>query len=316
MKQGSLSRRSLLLGIAAMPAAGCAGPLLDAARQRRANAAEGSEDEIESSGRLTRMKGEVPLPPGARLIRDVAFGSDPQQRFDVYIPAGARNAPIIFMVHGGAWMIGDKAYLPVVKSKVRRWLPRGYILVSTNYRMSFRPDVLDQVNDVGSALALVQKTAPEWGGNASRLLLMGHSAGAHLVALLASSPELKRKHGLQPWNGTVVLDSAVFDLRRIMAEKHHSIYDRAFGSDPERWRLLSPVDQLGGQPPPYLLVCSEMRQSCEKAEAFAATLKARGLRGTVLPVALNHGDVNTLLGESAGYTEKIERFMREVGLPD
>jgi hypothetical protein len=59
-----------------------------------------------------------------------------------------------------------------------------------------------------------------------------------------------------------------------------------------------------------------MRQSCEKAEAFAATLKSRGLRGTVLPVALNHGDVNTLLGESAGYTEKIERFMREVGLPD
>lgn len=309
------SRRTLLIGLGTLPLVASAGPLLDAIRQRRAEASADSGEEIERSSRVTRIKGEVSLPPGARLLRDVSYGSDPQQKFDVYIPAGARNAPIIFIVHGGAWMIGDKAYLPVVKAKVGRWLPKGFILVSTNYRMSFQPDVVDQANDVASALAMVQQRAEEWGGDASRLLLMGHSAGAHLVALVASSLELKRKHGLKSWKGTVVLDSAVFDLRQIMTEKHHAIYDRAFGKDPERWRLLSPVEQLGGQPPPFLLVCSEMRQSCEKAEAFAAKLKSEGLKGTVVPVPLNHGDVNTLLGDSSDYTERIERFMRDVGLP-
>jgi arylformamidase len=78
------------------------------------------------------------LPAGARALRDVAYGTDPRQRFDVYLPAQPRNAPVILFVHGGGWENGNKDNPGVVENKAAYWLPKGYILVSTNYRM--RPD--------------------------------------------------------------------------------------------------------------------------------------------------------------------------------
>ncbi|MCP5286159.1 MAG: alpha/beta hydrolase [Burkholderiaceae bacterium] len=305
----------LALTFALLPMAGCAGPLLDSLRERRAAAGESSEGELSGvfSGRL---KGDVPMPAGARLIRDVKFGDDPQQTLDVYVPANARGAPILFMVHGGAWMLGDKAYLPVVKAKVQRWLPKGYIVVSTNYRMSRNPKVLDQVDDVARALALTQQQAATWGGDAGRLLVMGHSAGAHLVSLLASDQALIRRHGLQPWRGTVSLDSAVLNVVETMESKHYGFYDRVFGDDRDLWLAASPFHRLGTVTAPFLLVCASGRpDSCPQAEAFAGKLRSLGGKATVLPVAMKHGATNTELGEPSAYTESVERFMHEVGLP-
>lgn len=305
----------LALTFALLPMAGCAGPLLDSLRERRAAAAESSDGELE--GRFAgRLKGEVPLPPGARLMRDIAFGDDAQQTLDVYVPANARGAPILFMVHGGAWMLGDKAYLPVVKAKVQRWLPKGYIVVSTNYRMSRNPKVLDQVDDVARALALTQKQAVAWGGDAGRVLVMGHSAGAHLVSLLAADQALIRRHGLQPWRGTVSLDSAVLNVVETMEAKHYGFYDRVFGTDRDLWLAASPFHRLSTATTPFLLVCANGRpDSCPQAEAFAGKLRSLGGKATVLPVAMKHGATNTDLGEPSAYTESVEGFMREVGLP-
>ena len=84
--------------------------------------------------------GKIVLPRGARLERDVAYGNDPAQRLDVYVPENPARAPILLMVHGGAWMLGDKANTGVVASKVAYWLPKGYIVASMNYRMARPPE--------------------------------------------------------------------------------------------------------------------------------------------------------------------------------
>jgi arylformamidase len=110
------------------------------------------------------------------------------QRMDVYIPADARAAPVLFLVHGGGWRRGDKAHGRLIDNKLAHWLPAGFIVVSINYRMLPQADVLTQRDDVVAALAKAQSLAPSWGGDASRFVLMGHSAGAHLVALVASAP--------------------------------------------------------------------------------------------------------------------------------
>ena len=69
--------------------------------------------------------GRLALPAGVRLLRDVAYGSDREQRMDVYLPPPAKlqaeSAPVILMVHGGAWRVGDKAHRPVIENKVARW---------------------------------------------------------------------------------------------------------------------------------------------------------------------------------------------------
>lgn len=280
----------------------------------RGEAQENGFDDGEDAPRGGRAKGEFALPAGARAERDVAYGDDPQQRLDVYIPAQAQGAPIVLMVHGGAWMIGDKSNRGVAPPKVARWLPRGYIVVSTNYRMDRRdPQPLRQADDVARALAFVQKHAAGWGGDPARVLLMGHSAGAHLVALLAADPQIAERQGARPWLGTVPLDSAAYDLVTIMEGRHFGFYDRVFGSDPQHWRDNSPYHRLTGTPRPMLLVCSAKRSdSCPQARRFAAKV---GPNASVLPVELNHGAINMELGREGPYTDRVEAFMRTLGLP-
>jgi len=262
------------------------------------------------------MAGKIALPPGARLERDVAYGSDPAHRLDVYLPEKAARAPIILMVHGGAWMLGDKGNSGVVASKVAYWLPKGYIVVSMNYRMARPPEPLDQADDVARALAFVEKQATAWGGDADRLVLMGHSSGAHLVALLAADPAIAARHGARPWLGTIALDSAALNVVATMEARHARFYDRVFGEQRERWTRSSPFHRITGRPQPMLLVCSSRRDdSCSAARAFAEKATAAGARAEVLPVDLNHGQVNAELGRSSSYTGAVQAFMHSLGLP-
>ena len=98
--------------------------------------------------------------PAVRLVRDVAYGADPKQRFDVYVPRGARNAPVILMVHGGGWRIGDKRSRGVVGNKVRRWSREGIVVISVNYRLLPGTDPVEQARDVARALPRRRRGCP------------------------------------------------------------------------------------------------------------------------------------------------------------
>src|SRR5262249_10514809 len=135
------------------------------------------------------------LPKGVVLRPDIAYGADPAQRMDVYLPPHLERAPILLMVHGGAWRIGDKDNARVVDNKVARWVPKGVIFVSVDYRMMPDAEPLTQAADIALALAKVQALASSWGGDPDNIILMGHSAGAHLVALLTAAPELAAGQG-------------------------------------------------------------------------------------------------------------------------
>ena len=262
-------------------------------------------------GALAELREAVTLPPDAHVVHDVAYGNDPRQRFDVYIPAHAKDAPVIFMVHGGGWQRGDKAAHGVIQNKIDRWLPRGFIVISTNYRL--RPDSapLQQAQDVARAIAAAQRQATGWGGNPAAFILMGHSAGAHLVALLTAEPALARAQGAQPWLGTVSLDSASLNVVQIMQGRHLQLYDEAFGSQPSDWLAASPYQQMSGRIVPFLAVCSSQRRdSCPQARAFARKAESFGSRASVLEEDLRHGEINAQLGLASTYTDAVEQFMR------
>jgi len=255
---------------------------------------------------------QASLPRGTQVQRDLAYGSAPAQALDVYsLPGHAGPRPIIVMVHGGAWAFGDKDYKGVVESKVAHWLPRGYVFVSVNYRMLPDLDVAGQAGDVARALAFVQQHAREWNGDPANLVLMGHSAGAHLAALLSADPALAARHGAQRWRATISLDSAALDVGAIMQRPHLGLYDDAFGADPATWRQLSPIERLTPQAVPVLAVCSTLRadQPCEQAQAYTDRAKSLGVDGGVLPQALKHGEVNKELGAMPDYTAAVDRFI-------
>ena len=252
------------------------------------------------------------LPAGARALGDIAYGDDPRQRFDVHLPAQPKNAPILLFVHGGGWANGNKDNPGVVENKAAYWLPKGYIFISTNYRL--RPDTapLDQARDVARALATVQKRAPEWNGDASRVLLMGHSAGAHLIALVGASPTLWREAGATRPSGVVSLDSGALDVPLTMKNPPlRRIYDDAFGRNPADWIAASPYHQLTREAVPMLFVCSSRRKdACPQGRAMAEKGKTLGVAMEVLPQDLSHGEVNRALGLPSDYTKAVDAFVQ------
>jgi acetyl esterase/lipase len=220
------------------------------------------------------------------------------------------------MVHGGAWRFGTKDVSKVVDNKIAHWLPKGYIFISINYPMIPSADPLQQADFVGKALAYAQARAKEWGGDPTRFVLMGHSAGAHLVSLISADASIAFAQGAQPWLGVVSLDSAVYDVPTLMSARHFPLYDNAFGSDVKFWREVSPLERLAGKTVPMLLVCSSRRtDSCSQARTFAKKITERGGVATVLPEDLSHGEINENLGIPGTYTEAADSFIQLLGLP-
>jgi arylformamidase len=247
--------------------------------------------------------------PALRVEHDVIYGNDPAHRFDVYRPARpVANAPVVFMVHGGGWAVGDKAGPGVAGNKAKRWVPKGMVVVSTNYRLGRAAGPLDQARDVASALALAQKEAPTWGGDPNRFILMGHSSGGHLVALLAASKAIREEFGVKPVLGTVILDGAALDTEITMRARHPGFYDRAFGSNPAYWTSASPYHVLAEKGPPILAVCSP--RSCGQAGRFVQKAASLGTRAVKLEQRLSHKEINQRLGADARYTGAVEAFLR------
>lgn len=262
----------------------------------------------------------IQLPAGAQVIRDVAYGEHARQKFDIYLPAGSaanQQRPVILMVHGGAWRIGNKTARGVVQNKMTHWLAQGYIFISTNYRLVPDATPLQQAEDIASALALAQSQAAQWGGDARRFILMGHSAGAHLVAQLAANPVLMQRAGAQAWIGTVALDIATYDIAQLMSQQHYPLYDKAFGNDPALWRAISPtltltsnnVNQVGARH--FLAVCSSTRREhpCDQGGQFVDHARALGLDAKLLPQAMNHGQINDSLGQANAYTDMVDQII-------
>ncbi len=253
------------------------------------------------------------LPPQVQLLRDLRYGDHERQRLDVYRPAQAQGAATVFMVHGGGWAHGDKAMDSVVKHKVQAWVPRGVAVVSVNYRLLPQAAPLEQARDVARALAFAQSRSAEWGGDPARFVLMGHSAGAHLVALLDATPALAAEAGATRWLGSVLLDSAALDVPALMQARHLRLFDRAFGRDPAAWRAASPWHRLAARGAPLLAVCSTRRdEACAQARHYVEKAQSFGSRASVLPQDLSHRDINLQLGEPGAYTHAVEAFLRSL----
>lgn len=302
------TRMALAAGLTAgllLAATASAGPAeVGPVRERfKARMAERLQDKKAEEARPIDLQAIL---PGARMLTQ-GYGPDARQQIDVYLPPGVENAPIIVMVHGGAWKIGDKANTGSVENKLKYWLPKGFIFVSVNYRMLPQAMAYDQAQDVANAVRWTQAQARDWGGDAQKLVLMGHSAGAHLVALLSSNPAMVG----QSWAGTVVLDSAVMRVSDTLDQRHPKFYDEAFGSDPAYWAKTSPADQWTPAAVPMILVCSRKRpdKPCEDAKAFADLTGKAGRKTLVLPQDLTHADINRTLGLPSSYTSAVDDFI-------
>ncbi len=122
----------------------------------------------------------------ALLLQDVkrnipyAEPAHERQVLDVYSPPNAKNLPVVFWIHGGGWQAGDKSDVQI---KPQVFMDKGFVFVSTNYRLLPSVDMATIVRDVAKSIRWVHDHIAEYGGDPKRLFIMGHSAGAQLAAL-------------------------------------------------------------------------------------------------------------------------------------
>ena len=199
-------------------------------------------------------------PPPADALRhdEHAYGADPRQRLDVWPATAAGPAPIILFVHGGGWSRGDKRTATGTQT-VAHFAVEGYAFASMNYRLVPAATVEQQAADVASAVAWLRQHAGELGVDASRIVLMGHSAGAHLVTLVGTDPRYLGAAGLSlsMVKGIIALDGAGYDVARQAAgvgPALRDIYAAAFGTDTARQQDLSPVFHAAAPNAPAFLI--------------------------------------------------------------
>jgi acetyl esterase/lipase len=126
----------------------------------------------------------------------VPYGPDPRQRFDLYQPAvAARNAPLVVFFYGGSWSSGDRADYRFVGEALAS---NGIVTMVADYRLSPAVRYPVFVQDSARMVRHAIKTASQYGASASRVYVMGHSAGAYNAAMVALDDRWLAAEGLRP----------------------------------------------------------------------------------------------------------------------
>jgi acetyl esterase/lipase len=221
---------------------------------------------------------------------------------------------VIVYIHGGSFCLGDK--VTSVGAMPQVFASKGFVFVSIDYRLSPAAHFPAHVQDVASAITWVHNSIARYGGDQSKIFLLGHSAGAQLAALVSSDERYLRRHGLglNTVSGVVLLDGGAFDVTAaLLTDRRRPVNSPAFGSNPAIWRQASPVSHVqdGKNIPPFLIYYLPLTlQSTEQN-----TKLIRALRHARVPVDVhviankNHRQINEDLGNPDDPEgEQIVRF--------
>ena len=251
---------------------------------------------------------------------EMSYGSDALQKLDYSKPA-TPGSPLVIYVHGGGWKRGDKEL--AAEEKAVHYVQQGYAFASLGYRLVPNCTVEDQAQDIADAIAYLVKNAEKLGFDGKRVVLMGHSAGAHLAALVGTDMSYLQKAGLGPkaLRGVIPLDGACYDVPRQIAEGGdfmHDTYLQAFGTDPGRQKALSPTSQAAAPNAPSFLILHVQREdgiaqskalgeALRKADtpAIVKGFEGRGLKG--------HAEINRKMGDpSYPATPVVDEWLKGV----
>lgn len=186
---------------------------------------------------------QEPLPARIRAGQDLPYGAHRLQRFDIYAPAQAQQAPVLVFWHGGGWTNGYRQYVRFMAPHVTA---RGLVLVAPSYRLAPEHPLPAALDDALALLAALPRVLPDWGGSPRRVLLSGHSAGGHIATMTALN---RRAWGPQGVPADLVRGclpiSAIMDLhdpQPVSGSLEERVYTTVMrGLDPLQDAVLSPL---------------------------------------------------------------------------
>ena len=236
--------------------------------------------------------------------------ANPRQKLDIYAPTGATNLPVVFWIHGGGWEAGGKSSGQL---KPPPFTGRGFLFVSTGYRLLPHVEIADIFRDIAKSLRWVHQNIAAHGGDPNRILIMGHSAGAQLAALIAIDHRYLQAEGLSPdiIKACVPVDGDTYDVPAIIevaetrARAHGQPLPRnghrqKFGNDPAKHLDYSAVTHIApGKPiPPFLILhLAEHPDVTAQAQRLEAALKSTAIPVQRFPAReTTHNKINENLG--------------------
>ncbi len=258
--------------------------------------------------------------------RDIRYaditGVDPNLlSLDVYVPESGESLPVMVWFHGGGWAQGDKQPQNL---KPPTFNGHGFVYITANYRLTPRAVFPAHAEDVSAAIAWAKRNIAEYRGDPSRIFIGGHSAGAHLVALVATDGYYLEKVSLslRDIKGVVVLDTQIFDIKSLVkytGGRLGGVYTNVFGATDEKWDMASPVAHIrpGKNIPPMLVAHSggmpgaAERSRTEENARFVRLLKEAGVDAELVPATdKTHLEINQDLGKEGDMvTGKVFDFL-------
>ncbi len=247
-------------------------------------------------------------------------GVDPRHHaLDIHTPI--RNeacppTPVVVYFHGGGYVMGDKANQ--LTDKVALFSGSGWTFVSANYRLSPKPDGAEEArstypdaqNDAAAAVAHLVRHALRLNIDPSRIVLMGHSAGAHLAALVSTD----RRHlaaagiGNQRIRCTVVLDTDAYDLPELIRRggDRRNVFRNAIGSGMAELEAASPMRHVSAGVPPHFIVARGSQVRRDQAQAYHSAVQAFAPEAQLLTVrGYTHAEVNSAIGKPGETTVTV-----------
>lgn len=254
-------------------------------------------------------------------LRQVSYSKEGggSTTLDVYAPGEGAKHPIVVWIHGGGWTRGDKRNVDL---KPVAFTEAGYALVSINYRLHPATDFRGQGADIAKAIHWVKDHADEFGGDGKRIFVMGHSAGAHLAALVATDESYLQGEGLKlsDLRGAILLDGAGYDIPRQIQvaglPRLKNMYVTVFGADETVQRAASPISHIAkdkGIPPFLILHIASRRDGRLQSESLGALLRESDTPAKVVSAPnKTHLSINQELGSKDDMpTQEVFQFLKD-----
>jgi acetyl esterase/lipase len=231
-----------------------------------------------------------------KVTKDVEYydGADKDKvkhKLDLYLPEGVKDYPVLFFVHGGAWVFGDRGDLfgMLYGGLAKVYAKQGIGVVVISYRLSPKVKHPEHVKDVARAFAWTSRNIGKYGGDARKIFVSGHSAGAHLVSLLTTDETYLKAHKLtaKDIRGVIPI-SGVYRVP-------DNFLPKVFGDSKDAGKNASPITYARGKLPPFLILYADGDlPGCGKptSEAFRKALEDKGTKAATLEITKsNHTNI-------------------------
>lgn len=213
---------------------------------------------------------------GYQLASGLTYGDLPRQQLDVYRPSAkaADTAPVVVFFYGGGWEAGRRQDYKFVAEALTS---RGMVVVIPDYRVYPQAVFPEFIHDAARAVSWAKTHAAEYGGDPQRLFLAGHSAGAHIAAMLALDAHYLAAENLEPaaLRGMIGL-AGPYDFLPLKSRRLQQI----FGPE-EQWPRSQPINYVQGGNPPMLLLVGENDGTVWPRNTYNLAKKIEAARGSV-----------------------------------